>query len=349
MGFLEGQGDQPVWDAILTYTNGRTKRGSTFQQVNIDCPMCLARGEKTIDRRGRCGIKREASYILVNCFNCRFKSRFEQYREMSRSFQALLLNLGMPDNEVKKLRMWSIRVRDLQRIGNEEPVYHGPPQFTDAALPEGSQSLQQWDAEGCTEQDYLDVVSYLLARGEVATLATTYYWSPAAKERRRLIIPCIHHGRTVGWIGRAVDADNKRKYYNQTPGNFLFNADVLTHRERKYAFVVEGIFDALAIDGVAVMGAGLSEVQARWIKQSGKQPVVVPDLDEAGKKLVRHAIKHGWHVALPHLRFAGRKWWGDKIKDVDEAAKKCGKLFVLQSIVSTMTNDRVKLEQYLRI
>jgi DNA primase len=146
----------------------------------------------------------------------------------------------------------------------------------------------------------------------------------------------------VGWTGRAINNDIDPKYNNMNvPKNFLFNCDVLTKLDRKFVIIVEGIFDAKAIDGVATMGAKLNGYQIDWLNSCPIPKIVVPDRDHTGKRLIQVAIDNNWHVSLPSV--GARNLWNRDIKDVDDAVKRYGKLWTLKSILLHKTNNQFEI------
>jgi DNA primase len=92
----------------------------------------------------------------------------------------------------------------------------------------------------------------------------------------------------------------------------------------------------MAIDGVAVLSNECSEVQADIIESLGKEVIVVPDTDKSGSKLVDQALEYGWAVSYPV--------WQKDYKDVSDAVKELGKLFVLKSILDAKETGRLKIE-----
>ena len=64
----------------------------------------------------------------------------------------------------------------------------------------------------------------------------------------------------------------------------MYNMDVLSKR-RKYLIVVEGVLDALSIDGLAVLHNKLTQVQIDLIKQFDGEIIVCPDRDAAGSNV----------------------------------------------------------------
>jgi hypothetical protein len=332
-----------VFDA-LTIRERRTARTGF---IDICCPMCVSRGTSQ-DKRFRCGIK-AGDGIGVNCFNCGFKSRFKIGEHLSSSMRAFLSGLGVGRREVLKLGYWAITMRgmlvdrpDVQATLNVSMTPHYPV----VDLPSGACSLEDWAERECDDPNYLATVDYLLSRGDVAANATTYYWTPDGSMNRRLIIPCYHNHGLVGWTARAITTDVAPRYHKQLPSNYLFNTTFLYIAGHQYVFIVEGVFDALVIDGIAALGASLNDTQIAWIAQSGKQPVVIADRDHRGKDLVNIAIKHQWPVATMH--YPGNRWWSRDIKDAADAVKRYGKLYTIQSIVSNLTTNKRQIEERIR-
>lgn len=99
---------------------------------------------------------------------------------------------------------------------------------------------------------------------------------------------------------------------------------------------MEGLFDALSINGLAVMHSTISDAQARLIRNLGKEIIVVPDQDKAGIELVDRALELGWPVSIPD--------WGEGIKDVNDAVVKYGKFVTLLMIMQARETSKIKIE-----
>jgi hypothetical protein len=331
--------------AILDALTMRQRRSTRTGFITICCPSCVSRGE-TQDRKFRCGII-VGDGIGVNCFNCGFRSRWKVGERLSMSLRAFLSALGVGSREILKLAYWADTVKDIMVDRPDvQAKQHGAPNYPIVDLPVGSRSLEDWAEAECDDANYFATVDYLLSRGDVAANATTYYWTPDRQLNRRLIIPCYHQEHLVGWTARAITAEVMPRYHKEVPSNILFNSKFLYIPNRKYVFIVEGVIDALVIDGVAALGASLNDVQIAWIAQSDKLPVVIADRDERGKDLVTIAIKHNWAVATLH--YPGNRWWHADIKDAADAVKRYGKLYTIQSIVSSMTYNKKQIEQRIR-
>jgi DNA primase len=147
----------------------------------------------------------------------------------------------------------------------------------------------------------------------------------------------IWEGRTIGYTARTFVDEVKPKYYSHYEPNFVFNTNN-QQRDWKFVIVCEGPFDAMAIDGVAVLGNEVAEQQADIIDALGREVIVVADADKSGVKLVDAAVKYGWSVSFP-------VWQEDTdCKDISDAVVKYGKLFVLKSIIDSKESSKLKIE-----
>jgi DNA primase len=118
----------------------------------------------------------------------------------------------------------------------------------------------------------------------------------------------------------------------QQPG-YVFNTDAQDD-DRKYIVAMEGPIDAIAIDGVALLGSEIKEQQTALVNSLGKHVIVVPDRDEAGQKLVYDAMESGWSVSMPE--------WSQDIGDVNDAVCKYGRLHTLYTIIKNAEDSQLK-------
>ena len=124
------------------------------------------------------------------------------------------------------------------------------------------------------------------------------------------------------------------KYLNEQQPGYIFGLD-LQKSNWKYVIVVEGVLDAISINGMAVLHNKISDKQAKQLMRLAqeKEVIVVPDHDKAGKKLVDDAVKYGFSVSTP--------LWGNDIKDVNDAVLVNGKIATILDII-THRNNGVK-------
>ena len=62
----------------------------------------------------------------------------------------------------------------------------------------------------------------------------------------------------------------------------------------RHVIVVEGIFDAIVLDSVAILGSEIAHKQKLQINSLNREVIVVPDRDKAGTKLIDQAIEYNW-------------------------------------------------------
>lgn len=246
----------------------------------------------------------------------------------------LLTWLGANDGEIQRLVIEAVRVKD--EVGVLEEVQHEVEvNFDEYELPEGSLEINDW-GDKLSENDiepFTECCQYLLDRDPDYKWPT--YWSNSTLMKHRVIIPFMWKDKIVGYAARAVVDNLKQKYMAHRPAGYVFNSDRQTG-SRECIIVVEGVFDAIAIDGVGVLGSNINEQQADIIDSIGKEVIVVPDRDQAGEQLIDSALEYGWGVSFPN--------WHDDVKDVSDAVLKYGKLFTLSSILEATQRNKLKIQ-----
>jgi hypothetical protein len=348
--------DDFVWNAVMDGISHLRKRRSNTHFVNICCPMCVLRGEKRPDTKFRCGIKNNQPGVGINCYNCGFRTKQNIGQPLANNVKEFLSAVGMADIEIKRLAHRALQIASLvqsspeaQALANIEMVM----QFPARALPPQTKSIDVWAAQNCTDPDFIDAVNYLFSRGSEMIETATFYWTPWRNPvssldknlNRRIIIPYLYQGQIVGYSARAIDRDSRTRYYNDYPQDYLFNADMMADRKRRFIILVEGAFDALAVDGVGTLGARLNDKQAMWINSYGKEVILVPDRDKDGDRMIDTALKYGWKVAFPALggSSATRNWWSSDVKDCAKAAELYGRFYTLTSVLKSATGNAMEI------
>jgi hypothetical protein len=256
-------------------------------------------------------------------------------------FRKLLGWFGASENEIKRLVIDAIRVKDIVSpdtvIEEVEPI-----DFKPRPLPDEAQdfftlnTFYTLNDDKDVPQGYHNAVLYISNR-LIDFQKYPFYWTPETQYNlhKRVIIPFTWKGNIIGYSARAFDDTVKPKYHSNYEPNYVFNVDRQKH-DSKFVIVSEGPFDAMAVDGVAVLSNECSEIQADIIDSLGREVIVVPDGDKSGKKLIDDALEYGWSVSFPI--------WQKDYKDVSEAVEKLGKLFVLKSIIEAKETGRLKIE-----
>lgn len=334
-----------VWEAIIDHL-GQTRRSRT-NYVNFDCPMCVTMGE-TADTKKRCGVSQiidsqGGDTIFVACFNCGFKSGYTLGKTMTIKFKSFLSGLGLEELEINQLNH---RAFQLSRILSDIGLTSLPnpnrfiASFPICELPPRSKLISDWLKES-QDPDLLAAHEYISKRGSY--IAERAMWSPSEKWSNRIIFPAQWKGEIVGWTARSFDDSVTPKYLNEVPANFMANCDMML-KPTRYLILAEGFLDALAIDGVSPLGAKLNSNQITWLKETGKEIIVLPDRDKSGQRLIDVALEQDWNVAFPRLTVSGNNWWEEDCKDAAQAVERYGRLYTLRSIMETRTDRKLEIE-----
>ena len=338
-----------LWTAISdAIAPLRKKRNGPW--ICINCPMCVVMGEQRADRRFRCGVRNEGGAIGVHCFNCPFRTKHRPGEPMTKRLKQFLLQLGTDELVVKRI---SYKLGQIASLVSSNPEMVSnlqldvSMQFPPKDLPKGARPLLDWANEGCEDPNFIAVAEYLFGRGEELAASSIFYWSPSEEDNmmRRLIIPFIYEERIVGFTGRAIDDHVEPKYHSEVAKDFLFNSSILYERDREFILLVEGVLDAVAINGVSTLGAKINERQIAWLESFGKKIIVVPDRDKSGQRLIDIAVQRNWFVSFPALNatFASANWWEPDCKDSAEAVKRYRRLYTLTSIIQTSTDSNFQI------
>jgi hypothetical protein len=314
---------------VTSYLPGKRKQ-TPSGWISFNAVCCQHTGNNA-DRRQRGGLKTTMENWSYHCFNCGYTASFVLGRQLTFKARQLLKWLGVPDTDIDRVNLESLKHKsihgildDRARIANElsdiqfEEHDDFPP-YTEVVSPEFP---LYWDyiRKRCVPEDF-PVMTSIKTDG--------VHWT-----RPYVLIPFTYDNKIVGWCARFLD--NKiPKFINRSQPGYVFGTD-LQHKDWQHVLVVEGIFDALSIDGLAVMHNTVSDSQARLIRNLGKQITVVPDQDQAGTELIDRAIELGWAVSVPD--------WPEGCKDVNDAVIMLGKLPTLLTIMQSRETSRIKIE-----
>lgn len=352
-----------IQQEVLTLLPGKKKTSNDWISFNAVC--CPHNGESP-DTRGRGGVRPNTDgSITYHCFNCGFKAGFYPGRPMGFKFRKLLKWLGADDNTVQRLVMEALRLKDIVPIEKREPVPEVEINFKPRPLPEDSATIMQWatqirlsvpwNSEGLVEweelkkavPEQLEVAIEYLHNRRIDIKKYDFYITDTTAYNldKRIIIPYTWKNKVIGYSARALVNDIKPKYHNSHEPNYVFNVDKQLPTSQ-FVLVMEGPFDAMSIDGVAILGNECNEIQADIIESLGREVIVVPDFDVhvnnkgrkvwPGRMLIDAAIEYGWTVAFPD--------WYEEYKDASSAVEKLGKLYVLKSIIDSRESNPFKIE-----
>jgi hypothetical protein len=321
-----------VVDKFRTLLPPRTKT-SPSGWLSFNAPCCHHRGHKP-DTRKRAGIRFDGEGIVYNCFNCKFSTGWQPGLPFGEKIKTLSRWLGAGEDIINEMIFESLKT--------DRPIHKEDQRlildFVDKHLPENSMLLKDWadllslPAEDELKQKFIDVIGYIENRG-FDPFDHDFYWCPEPGYDDRVIVPFLWQGRIVGNTARKI-TDGKTKYLSDQQPNFVFNFD-RQRENQKYCLVTEGPFDALAVEGVALLTNDISDQQSRIINSIGSEVIVIPDQDRAGLNLFDRATELNWSVAMPN--------WDDDIKDCADAVKKYGKLYVVVDAIMSAQKGPIKI------
>jgi hypothetical protein len=233
----------------------------------------------------------------------------------------LLEWLNVPAEEIERINLESLKQRSIQGLLSERQEIVTRLQtieFEDKDLPADTQSLNE------KAQDYLTSRSIPL----------DYPFFYKTMPRPGIVIPFTYNGQVVGHTTRFLD-DRMPKYIQDIQSGYVFGTD-LQQNSWQSVIVCEGVFDALSINGLAVLHAEINDAQVRLIRSLARDVVVVPDQDEAGMRLVDRAVELGWTVSMPE--------WPVGCKDINDAVIRIGRLATLLTIMQAKESSKIKIE-----
>ena len=292
--------------------------------ISFNAPCCA-------DKRQRGGLKVSDRGWSYHCFNCQFTASFILGRTVGFKARKLLGLLNVPERDIDLLNLESLRHRSIEGIlDDRQTVFNALsnikfeenedfPPHAELMTPD---HITYWDyvRSRCVPEDYPIMVQ--MENDGV-------HWT-----RDHVIIPFTYNDTIVGWCARMLSGSGP-KYINHSQSGYVFGTD-LQKPAWQHVLVMEGIFDALCIGGLALMHNTVSDAQARLIRSLGKEITVVPDHDAAGMELVDRAVELGWAVSMPD--------WPNGIKDVNDAVVKMGKLATMITIFQARETTKLKIE-----
>jgi len=314
-----------IADTLLTYLPGKRKH-TPSGWISFNAVCCD-------DKRQRGGfIVNGGDAVSYHCFNCGFKCSWQPGRHISQKMNKFMRDLNISDDVIAQLRLEALRLDD----NNAAEIRSIIPKFDIRALPMDSQLIT--DLLKNPPEKLIPVLEYMVNR-KIYPEDFPFYWTPKVGFSSRLIIPFLYKGNIVGWTSRTVN-DATPKYLSEQQPGYVFNLDnqeplPWEDDNKEFVIVSEGPFDALSIDGCALLGAEIKDSQNWLLKQLGKEIVLVPDRDAAGKNTLEQAIEYGWSISMPE--------WSANVKDINDAVVKLGKLATLWLIVSAKESNALKI------
>lgn len=290
--------------------------------ITMDCPMCS-------DTRKRGGVITNGTKISYHCFNCNYTTGWSPSPHMGKKYKDLCEKLGATTADIHAVQLDLLKHSEILSDETETEYIYASNTFPTLSLPEDASSIDDLPENH-------EVKQYAKQRGLLG-LYPFYHFNDVLN-RRRLIVPFFYNNELVGWSGRHVNPPDKEvpKYLHHIRPGYVFNIDKFVDTPREVIIVTEGIFDAILVDGVSVLGNKVTPEQANLIEKLGKRVILCPDRDEPGKELIDKALALGWEISFPP--------WHQDIKDAADAANKYSRLATVQSIINYATSNKIKAQ-----
>lgn len=324
--------DKSISDLVSSYINfnyGLNSKGWS----RCYCEVC---GDGARKKGPRGGWAFDGDMAFYHCFNCGIDANFDPNRDhpFSKEMRRVLDAFGIPQKEYNAIAFankLTNRGADAKKPEHKHLAiqYHEIPDhfyplvdapLTNVVANEARKFLREKYA--LTQNDY----PFYLSTGK-STDDDIRNVAHVKGLAGRIIIPFFKNGKMIYYQGRALDSKAAKKYLNmEVPKtNIIFNVDQLYRNMDRPLYIFEGAFDAMHVNGVAVLENNVTSNQIELLNKSPRQKIVVPDRKSDSKKLVNIAIEQGWGVAIPEI--------GSGCKDLCEGIVKFGKLHVLNSLV----------------
>jgi hypothetical protein len=249
------------------------------------------------DYKPRAGFKMEGGRIGFNCWNCGKTGMYEEFSgEMTRSFRNILIAHGVDSEEIDStVNSAFFNEKEPSVISKQSLTKTAPAFAKPISLPK---SFIQLD----TNSDQLyqkKLIKYLTDR-KVDVKKYPFYFSLEEKLLNRVIIPFYKNGKLIYWQARSIQPDVQPRYVNASVvrDSIMFNADELMKSSDVPLIVTEGVFDAMMVDGVALLGSKLNDTKLEMLRKSRRRLLFAIDKDKNGKKLADFCLEHGFEIVF---------------------------------------------------
>lgn len=317
-------------DLIRTYVQlGRVNLNGWH---SVACRVCNDHTKKGL----RAGFKLEGPICGYNCYNCGHSAVYNpaQSKHVSKDMVEVLDAFGVPKSEWQQIYLDALLNNyesDQQQISILDPIEI-------PLLPFFYKLTDDINDDWCQESIY-----YLTNR-DIDWKTYPFYCVQKTnhpdnkKWYGRLIIPVYKDGKLIFYQGRDLTDSHQKKYLSATTprDNVLYGYEHLLVYNTDPLYVVEGWFDAFAIQGVALFGNKLTKQQIMWLNKTNRPKVIIPDRVGDGYLLAEQAIQLGWKISTLDKN--------DSCKDVNDSIHKHGLLYTMKTIVdNTVEGNSAKI------
>lgn len=278
------------------------------------------------DHSPRCGFFHDGTYTSVHCWNCGIKAKYEEGSgRLSRNFRRILEAFGVTREDLLSLRSGIFaQARSNHEVVTLENLKKVKLVTPTVQLPEQSLPLGHPDHIELQEP----LIDYLRSRA-IDPFKIQAHFSLSPRFERRVIIPFFRDGKIIYWQARHIDKNVKPRYLNSSVPRdaVLYGYDELYSGSSLPLFVTEGIFDAISLNGVGLLGSSLNESKIELLRRTKRRIIFVIDRDKTGGSLGRSVIEHNWEFSFVDPR----------VKDPNESVVRFGVLYTIYYLLKSAT------------
>lgn len=282
------------------------------------------------DYKERAGFKFEDGNVIYNCWNCSTSSTYEENSgRMSKNFRRILRAYGFDDSEIntavhtpffnkKEHEPSTITLAKLSAVNTHTPEIKLP----DKTFPLGHHEFLDYQQK---------LVDYLVNRN-VDFSKYNFFFSLEERFKNRVIIPFYRNGKLIYWQARTIDPAEKKRYDNAPVSReaVIFNHDLINRYSRLPLFVTEGVFDAMMLDGVSILGSKLGPAKTELLARSNRKLIFIIDKDKNGKSFADDVLDLGYDIAFAP----------NGAEDINASVQRFGLSWTIYEIMRSIPRDR---------
>ena len=295
----------------------------------LKCPCCN-------DYKVRAGFKFESGMIHYSCFNCGLKPGYEENSgKISSKFRKVLNDCGIANSDIDNV----VNVAYFNKSDETITLDKFDKNKINTTTVETSLPKQCFRLGGTDFVDHqYPLLEYLRTR-KISSLDYPFFFSTDPYYEKRIIIPFYRNKKLIYWQARTV-LDVEPRYLNcEVPKTaVLFNFDQLHSWSNLPLLVCEGVFDAIPVNGIALMGGGINESKIALLRQCRRRLIFVIDRDVIGGEVAKHALANEWEITFT-----------PEGTDINKSIQKYGKLWTIQYIMNNIPKSKLDAELQVKL
>jgi hypothetical protein len=297
---------------------------------DVHCQVCH-------DKIPRGAFRFDASSVGYTCFHCGAAARYEEGTgRLSKNFRGILYAFGITREDLMALPSSILAAPKEESAITLDSLQTSSFATPSISLPEKCFSF------GVNHHEELQVplLEYLEKRC-IDPLACDARFSLDTRYRRRVIIPFYRGADIIYWQARAIDDEVVPRYLNAPVARdaIIYGYSALNAPDPTPLFVTEGVFDAITLNGICILGSSLNEVKIQLLKSSSRRIIFIIDSNTAGENLAHKALAHGWEVTMVHPGAV----------DANRSVQLYGLPFTVYSLLKNTTRNRIEFDLQMRL